>query len=152
VNYTAGSKSIRPYFYFHLNKKALGARSGVHMTLDLRAHAWIISSGSDCSVTGNQPKSVVVHVVHIALTMTTKVEQHICIKFCQKLEHSETYDMTQKASGNDTMGCTQVGEWFRWFKEGWMLVESDESSWRSSTTGTKWWLTKCVLLCWITTE
>jgi len=45
--------------------------------------------------------------------------------------------MIQKAFGNDTMGCMQVEEWFRWFKEGWMLAESDESSWRPSTTGTK---------------
>jgi hypothetical protein len=77
--------------------------------------------------------------MHVALTMTKKVEQHICIKFCQKLGHScsETYDMIQKAFGNDTMGHTQVEEWFRWFKEGWMLVESDESSWRPSTTGSK---------------
>jgi len=42
--------------------------------------------------------------------MTTSVEQHICIKFCQKLGHwcSETYDMIQQAFGNDTMGHTQV--------------------------------------------
>jgi hypothetical protein len=92
--------------------------------------------------------------VHTALTTTTSVEQHICIKFCQKLGHSysETYDMIQQAFGNDTMGHTQAEEWFRWFKEGWMSVESDKSSWRPSTTGTKWWLTKCVLLCWITQE
>jgi len=109
------------------------------MTLDLQAHALIIASGSDCSVAGHQPKFVAAHIVDIALTMTKKVEQHICIKFCQKLGHScsETYNMIQKAFGNDTMGRTQVKEWFRWFKEGWMLVESDGSSWIPSTTGTK---------------
>jgi len=31
------------------------------------------------AVTGNQPKSVVVHVARVALMMTEKVEQCICI-------------------------------------------------------------------------
>jgi len=46
--------------------------------------------------------------------MTKKVEQCICIKFCHKRGHScsETYDMVQKAFGNEAMGYTQVKEWF----------------------------------------
>jgi AraC-like DNA-binding protein len=68
--------------------------------------------------------------------MTEKVEQHICIKFCQKVGHSssETYDIIQKAFGNEAMGCTQVKEWFRHFKEGWTSAESDEHSGRPSTS------------------
>jgi hypothetical protein len=31
---------------------------------------------------------------------------------------SETYDMIQKAFGNEAAGRTQVKEWFRQFKEG----------------------------------
>ena len=58
------------------------------MTLDLCVHVGIIASCSDCLVTGNQPKPVVVCVMSVALMVTKKVEQHICIKFCQKLGHS----------------------------------------------------------------
>jgi len=55
-----------------------------------------------------------------ALTMTKKVEQHICIKFCQKHGHScsVTYNTIQKAFGNEAVGHTEVKEWFRLFKEG----------------------------------
>jgi transposase len=66
--------------------------------------------------------------------MIEKVEQHICIKFCQKLGHScsETYDMIQEAFGNEAMGLTQVKEWFRRFKEGQISAKSDERSGRLS--------------------
>jgi hypothetical protein len=71
--------------------------------------------------------------------MTEKVEQHICIKFCQKIGHScsETYNMFQKTSGNEAMGCMQVKEWFMSLKEGWMSVERDEHSGRPSTSRNK---------------
>jgi hypothetical protein len=36
--------------------------------------------------------------------------------------------MIQKAFENEAMGHTQVQEWFRRFKEGWMSAESDECS------------------------
>jgi len=69
--------------------------------------------------------------------MTEKVEQHICIKFCQKHGHScsvtNIYDMIQKTSGNEEMGHTQVKEWLWLFKEGQTSVESDERSGRPST-------------------
>jgi hypothetical protein len=68
--------------------------------------------------------------------MTETVEQSICIKYCQKLGHScsETYDMIQKAFGNKAIGHTQVKEWFKWFKEGWTSVASDERSESLSTS------------------
>ena len=51
-----------------------------------------------------------------------------------KLGHSfsETYDMVQKAFGNETMGYTQVKEWFWQFIEVWSSVEGDECSGRPS--------------------
>ena len=42
--------------------------------------------------------------------------------------------MIQKAFGNGAMGRTQVKEWCRRFKEGWMSVESDERSGRPPTS------------------
>jgi transposase len=68
--------------------------------------------------------------------MTEKVDQHICIKFYQKLGHSssETYDLIQKAFWNEAMGHTQVTEWFRQFREGWTSLKSDERSGRPSTS------------------
>jgi hypothetical protein len=60
--------------------------------------------------------------------MTEKVEQLICIKFCQKLGHScsETYDMIQMAFGNEAVYCMQVKDWFRQLREEWTSVKSDE--------------------------
>jgi len=53
-------------------------------------------------------------LVCVALTMTEKTEQCICIKFCQKHGHSctETYNMIHKAFGNESLGRTQVKKWF----------------------------------------
>ena len=51
------------YVFFFLNKKVLGAKSGVHVTLDHHAHARIIASCSDFSVAGNQPKPLLVRVI-----------------------------------------------------------------------------------------
>jgi hypothetical protein len=64
----------------------------------------------------------------VTLTMTEKAERRNCIKFCQKLQHSrsETYDMIQKACGNEAMGHMQVKNWFRLFNEGWTSVKSVE--------------------------
>ena len=85
------------------------------VALDVRVYARIIATCCDCAVAASQPKPVVVRV-----TMTGKVDQCICMKFCQNLGHScsETYNMIQKTFGNQAMGRTQVKEWFRWFKEG----------------------------------
>jgi hypothetical protein len=48
--------------------------------------------------------------MHELLTVTEKVEQHICMKFCQKpgLLCSEPYSMIQKTFANEAMGCVQV--------------------------------------------
>jgi hypothetical protein len=35
------------------------------------------------------------------------------------------------------MGCMQVKEWFKQFKEGWILVKRDERSGRPQQAGTK---------------
>jgi len=62
--------------------------------------------------------------------MTKKIEQCICIKFCQKHGQScsETYIMIHNVFGNESLGLTQVKEWFRQFEEGRTSVESDECS------------------------
>jgi len=116
------------FFYFILNKKALESESGVHVTLDLCVHAWITAFHLDCSVTGNQPRPVV-RVAHVALTMTEKVEQCICIYVLPGtwalMLRNLWYDI-QKTFGNEAMGHTQVKEW--------TSVESDEHSRGSSTS------------------
>lgn len=65
--------------------------------------------------------------MNVALMMTEKVEQYICIKFCQKLGQScsKNYDMIQNI---EAMGYTQGKEWFRQFKEGQLSGERDEYS------------------------
>lgn len=67
--------------------------------------------------------------------MTERIEQRICIKFCQKLGHSasETIAMIRKVYGDESMGDTQIKEWFRRFKNGRISVESDERSGRPLT-------------------
>lgn len=61
------------------------------------------------------------------LRMTVRTEQRLRIKFCQKLDENctETYDMVKVAFGEDSMGHSQVFEWFRRIKEGQTFVESD---------------------------
>jgi hypothetical protein len=52
--------------------------------------------------------------------MTERMEQQYCIKFCQKLGDSkaETIRKIQHTFGDDTMGATQIKEWFNDFKDG----------------------------------
>ncbi|KYQ57711.1 hypothetical protein ALC60_03351 [Trachymyrmex zeteki] len=50
--------------------------------------------------------------------MTERVELRICIKFCQKMSN------------------IQIKEWFRWFKDGRVSVDSDPRSDRLSTSKT----------------
>ncbi|EZA52382.1 hypothetical protein X777_08780 [Ooceraea biroi] len=47
--------------------------------------------------------------------MTERVEQKICIKFCQNLgcTCSEIIGMIRKVYSNDSMSDTQIKEWFR---------------------------------------
>jgi len=60
-----------------------------------------------------------VYVIAI-FTMCESTEQRICIKFCFEIGKpaTETYQLLQKAYGEDAMGRTQVCDWFRRFKEG----------------------------------
>ena len=71
------------------------------------------------------------HVYVIAIfTVCESTEQCICIKFCFKIGKTamETYQLLQQAYGEDALGCTQVFDWFRRFKEGRTSVESDPCS------------------------
>jgi len=45
----------------------------------------------------------------------------------------ETHQLLQQAYDEDAMGCTQVFDWFRQFKEGRTSVESDPRLGRPST-------------------
>jgi len=47
---------------------------------------------------------------------------------------TETYQLLQKAFGEDAVGSTQLFDWFRRFKEGKTSVESDLRSGRPSTS------------------
>lgn len=71
----------------------------------------------------------------ISLTMTERVEQRYCIKFCHKLgdSQSETIRKIQQVFGDDAMGVTQIKEWFNRFKNGRTSVESEQRSGRPQT-------------------
>jgi hypothetical protein len=62
--------------------------------------------------------------------VTECIEQCYCIKFWQKLgdTQSETIRKIQQASSNDTMGVTQIKEWYNQFKNGRTSVDSEEQS------------------------
>jgi len=47
---------------------------------------------------------------------------------------TELYPLLQQAYGEDAMGCTQVFDWFRHFKEGRTSVESNPRSGQLSTS------------------
>ncbi|XP_042243425.1 protein GVQW3-like [Homarus americanus] len=70
--------------------------------------------------------------------MTERVDQQICIKFCNKLEHSsaETIRMMKKAFGDDSMSEAQIKLWYKRFKDGRESVESDPRSGKPSTSRT----------------
>jgi len=72
-----------------------------------------------------------VYVIAI-FTTCESTEQRICIKFCFKIGRpaTETYQLLQQAYGEDSMGRTQVFDWFCRFKEGRTAVESDPRSGR----------------------
>ncbi|KAG8273306.1 hypothetical protein J6590_023818 [Homalodisca vitripennis] len=54
-----------------------------------------------------------------------RTRQEISIKFCFNLGKSstDTIEMLQKAIGNESMGTTQIKEWYRRFKNGCTSVE-----------------------------
>jgi len=68
--------------------------------------------------------------------MCESTEQRICIKFRFKIGKTTTekYQLLQQAYGEDAMGCLQVFDWFRRFKEGRTSVESNPCSGRLSTS------------------
>lgn len=72
------------------------------------------------------------------MTMTEKVEQRICIKFCQKLGDTcaETYAKLQKVYGEECMSRTRVYDWFKRFQDGRQNVNSDARSGRPTTSRT----------------
>ena len=68
--------------------------------------------------------------------MCESTEQRICIKFCFEIGKAatETYQLLQKAYGEDAMSRTQVFDWFHRFKEGRISVESHTRWERPSTS------------------
>ena len=148
--YGAWSKRIRPHFFLW-NREAFGAGSGALVTLDLRSHAWIFAFRWECSVAGSQ-KNLCTCVACVALTMTKKGEHRICIKCCQKLGQlcSETYDMIQKAFGNEAVGLHKLWSGLGGSKRDRRLSRAISVQGGPAKTGTNWWLTKCGLTCSIT--
>jgi len=65
-----------------------------------------------------------------------QLKQWYCIKFHQMLGDSqvETIRKIQQVFGDDATGITQIKEWYNWFKDGRMSVESDTCSGRPSTS------------------
>ena len=70
------------------------------------------------------------------ISMTERIEQRYCIKFCQKLGDTqvETIRKIQQAFGNEALSPTQIKQWFKRFKDGRASVESDPRSGRPSTS------------------
>jgi len=81
-----------------------------------------------------------VNAARIALLFSAKMmewlEQRYCIKFCQKLGDSqvETIQKIQRVFADDAMSITQIKEWYNWFKDGHMSMESSARSGRPSTS------------------
>ncbi|XP_077496550.1 histone-lysine N-methyltransferase SETMAR-like [Amblyomma americanum] len=67
--------------------------------------------------------------------MAERLEQHYCIKFCDKLSDSqvETIRKIQTAFGDDAMSSTHIKQWYNRFKDGRTSVESEPRSGRPST-------------------
>ena len=64
--------------------------------------------------------------------------ERVCVKFCFKLgkTFTETFQMLQKAYGEDCFSRTQCYEWYQRFKSGRTSIEDDPKSGRpSSSTG-----------------
>jgi histone-lysine N-methyltransferase SETMAR len=68
--------------------------------------------------------------------MTEKIEQRICIKFCQKLGDScmETFHKLVRVYGDTCMSRASVYDWYKRFQGGRETVESDQRSGRPSTS------------------
>ena len=70
--------------------------------------------------------------------MAERTDQRICIKFCFNLGKSctETIEMIQKAFVDESIGITQIKEWYRRFKNARTSVDSDTRSGRPSLATT----------------
>ena len=68
--------------------------------------------------------------------MTERLEQRYCTKFCQNLGDNQvkTIRKIQRVFGDDSMGITQITEWYNWFKDGRTSVEWDARSGRPWTS------------------
>jgi len=62
--------------------------------------------------------------------MTDVKEQWICIKFYFKLGKMalETHSMLKEAFGDNSLGQTQMCEWLKHSKNGWMSSNDEEHS------------------------
>jgi hypothetical protein len=77
-----------------------------------------------------------VRVALFSAKVTEQLEQQYCIKFCQNLGDSQvkTIWKIQWVFSDLAMGITQIKEWYNFFKDGRMSVESDACSGRPSTS------------------
>ena len=68
--------------------------------------------------------------------MSENIEKRMCIKFCHKLGKTatETYQMLLLAYWDETISRARVFEWYKQFKEGRSIVESDEREGHPSTS------------------
>jgi hypothetical protein len=64
----------------------------------------------------------------------------------------ETYDMIQKAFGNESMGCTQAKEWLGSSKRGGHQLRVMNVPGRPSTSRNQLMIDKVLLPSWITGE
>jgi hypothetical protein len=65
-------------------------------------------------------------------------EQHVFIKFCQKLGKTatETYEMPQQAFGETALSWSKTFEWYSQFKDGHTSISDDPHTGRPSTVRT----------------
>ncbi|KAJ4449971.1 hypothetical protein ANN_01378 [Periplaneta americana] len=73
--------------------------------------------------------------INFSRKMTERIEQRYCIKFCQKLDdsQSQTIRKIQQVFGEDAMSVTQIKEWFNQFKDGRTSAESEQHCGRPQT-------------------
>jgi hypothetical protein len=75
----------------------------------------------------------------ILSTKDGKIKQHVCIKFCVKLDKSaiETLEILRKAFEEHSLSRTVVFEWHLRFKASWVSAEDNERSGWPSTSKTE---------------
>jgi len=82
--------------------------------------------------------------------MTEKMEQRCCVKFCQKLDdtQTETIKKIQQVFGDVALSPTQIKEWYKRFKNGRESVESEPRSGRPSTSRNEEMKDEILKKCW----